>query len=119
MDVEAPVRAQRGDLIVVQHDPGYLGEGQVYVRVGIVTSVTRDGNVKRWKEAAFLDDCARELLIAGYQASYIAPKDTIDVPAALATAADHRWPGDRPGMPYGSLSEARDALRPHLFNRGA
>ena len=90
--------------------------------VGVVTSVTRDGQVRRYQRCGDLrttDHMGRpyrgeEMPRTGYQGRYIMPASEIDVAGALVTAACHVWQGHETPKAYGSLEEVRDALRPHL-----
>jgi hypothetical protein len=126
-------QAKRGDLVVVHtqssdwvnDSPGH-GHTQTSEQfaVGVVTSVTRDGLVKLWREAGQLDDQrdylgrpdrGRALPTVGFQQSLIMSAAQIDVPGALASAAVHTWDGHSTHVKaFGSLDEVRAAVRPHL-----
>jgi len=127
-------QAKRGDLVVVHtqsrdwvNDAPGRGHTQVSEQfaMGVVTSVTRDGQVKLWREAGELDgqrdhlgrpDRGRALPAVGFQKAWIMSAAQIDVPGALASAAVHTWDGHPTRVKaFGSLDEARAAVRPHLF----
>ena len=111
---------RKGDLIIVEHTTHdyVIGQGRterVEFRVGVVASATRDGVAKSWFDIGWGDE-----LLSGYaqpvrsgdRARVVSAKE-IDVPAVLAAAKEHHWPG-HPGqpMPFGSLDEVRDLARP-------
>jgi len=119
--------AKRGDLVVIHvrstsWSAKYDRTEQDEYTVGVVTSVTRDGQVKRYRRCDDLrttDYLGRpfrgeEMPRTGYQGRYIMPADQIDVAGALVTAACHVWQGHETTQAYGSLDEVREALRPHL-----
>lgn len=119
--------AKRGDLVVIHTvatswSASYERTETDHFEVGVVTSVTRDGNVKRWRrgddfqESDYLGRPNRghEMPLTGYKSRRIMPAADIDVAGALATFACHVWPGHEHTMPYGSLDEVREAMRPHL-----
>lgn len=120
-------KAKRGDLIVVHCENRYYvnGEGarvsQDY-RVGVVTSTTRDGHVRHYREATesqpmkYRDMTLWKRRPTGFKRFWIVSQDCIDVAKALETAAANPWNliSLGTGKPYGSLKEVQDALRPHL-----
>lgn len=119
--------AKRGDLVVIHtvmtsYSASYERSETDHFDVGVVTSVTRDGNVKRWRRGDDFQDSdylgrpnrGQDIPSTGYQSRRIMPAGQIDVTGALATAACHVWPGHEYTQPYGSLDEVKDALRPHL-----
>lgn len=112
--------ARRGDLVIVQHstlEATRDGRGRTVhrFRVAVVTSVTRDGQVKAFQEHS---------ASAPYQVKHeprntrlhIVSQEKIDVEAALATARANPWNtgGGHLGKPYYSLTEVRDAMKPHM-----
>jgi hypothetical protein len=112
---EAPAftAARRGDLVVVhEHVRDYvIGQGaSEYDRyeVGVVTSVTRDGLVKR-----YTGTWGSEVTIRGHVRCQLVPRAAVDVAGAFAAAKAHTWPG-HPTQPkaYESLEEVRAAVRP-------
>jgi hypothetical protein len=125
--------AKRGDLVVVHtqsndwvNDSPGAGHTQTseHFAVGVVTSVTRDGRVKLWREAGQLDnqrdhlgrpDRGQALPTVGFQQTWIMQAAQIDVPGALASAAVHTWDGHSTQVKaFASLDDVRAALRPHL-----
>ena len=119
--------AKRGDLIVIhQHhrDWSLRGETSEYdtYTVGAVTSVTRDGTVKMFKEAGHADTPGwdgkpdrGQRMPSGFERTLIMSAEVIDVTGALATAACHVWDGSETQVKaYESLDEVRAALKPHL-----
>lgn len=117
----APVKARRGDLAVlvsVRQD-FVIGQGSsvsTQVDVVQVASVTREGVVKAvrsvWRDSTPLP--LARWPHANPQVLLVS-RDRIDVEAALTAARAHAWPGhpDQP-MPFDSVEEARDLLRPFL-----
>ena len=123
-------RARRGDLVVVhQHhrDAMQHGDPREYdtFTVGVVTSVTRDGKVKMFKEAGRVDepgwqgrpDRGQALPTAGFAQALVRSAADIDVPGALATAACRTWENTCSVRPYDTLDEVRAALSPHFKGR--
>jgi hypothetical protein len=122
--------AKRGDLVVIQkHNRDYVigQETREYdtFTVGIVTSVTRDGMVKMFKEAGHVDhvdytgkpDRGQAVSTVGHVRTMIVPAADVDVAGALATAACHVWVTDAAHethvKAYESVDELRAALLPH------
>lgn len=116
------MRATRGDLVIVQqtHNDFVIGQGlttRETFEVGVVTSVTREGVVKRFR-SSWLDSEQRADLRRNAR-FLIASAAIIDVRAALETAKAHVWDAEHPyPKPYDSLAEAQAALRPHLLRAG-
>lgn len=124
------VAAKRGDLVVIQkHNRDYAvgQETREYdtFTVGVVTSITRDGMVKMFKEAGHIDhvdytgkaDRGQAVSTVGHVRTMVVPAADVDVAGALATAACHVWVTDAAHethvRAYGSVEELRDALQPH------
>lgn len=112
--------AKRGDLIVIQthHRDYVIGAGggareYDYFQVGVVTNITRNGTVKKWREAR--DSHAYELdNTVGLVAYWVQSQAEIDVVAAVETAAANPWPHNgMPGMPYGALEDVKAAMKQH------
>jgi hypothetical protein len=124
---QAANMAKRGDLVVIaQHNRDYMlrGENREYDSfiVGVVTSVTRDGQVKMFRRAGSFDQGKDwrgqpdrgEAMPARTVHSYVSSSSDIDVAGALATAGCHVWPsGHESPMPFESLAEVREWLKPH------
>ena len=122
--------AKRGDLVVIHvrstsWSARYERTEQDDYTVGIVTSVTRDGQVRRYRPAGDLQTTdylgrpyrGQDMPRTGYQGRWIMPAAHIDVTGAVVTAACHVWQGHETTQAYGSLCEVQDALRPHLRRR--
>lgn len=79
--------------------------------IGVVTSVTREGIVKRFRTAGWGTDRPGPADKQFRGKVYMAPG--IDPEAALEAAKAHTWPGhpEQP-MPFRSLEEVRAVLRP-------
>ena len=122
--------AKRGDLVVIQkhnRDHAIGQETREYdtFTVGVVTSVTRDGMVKMFKEAGHIDhvdytgkpDRGQAVSTVGHVRTMILPAADVDVAGALATAACHVWvtgtAHETHVKYYESVDELRDALQPH------
>lgn len=121
---EAPAftPAKRG-MVLVHHETqrDYVTGQPVTERetfsIGQVTSVTRDGIVKRFRGVSWGEACEWSATDQDGPAGrhfrgrvLLAPD--IDPAAAVRAAKAHHWPG-HPGqpMPFSSLREVRDALR--------
>lgn len=78
--------------------------------VGIVTSVTREGIVKRYREAGWNSEHDGPAGKHFRGNIWLAPD--LDADAAMAIAAAHTYPGHTQVMPFASLQEVREALRP-------
>ncbi|GAB3977437.1 hypothetical protein GCM10029978_067140 [Actinoallomurus acanthiterrae] len=104
--------AKRGDLIVVQTRRRAYGMASWdELGIGIVTNLTREGRIKKWRPAG--GEVPATLNSSAIHRYYVIPQDQIDVEAALQTATEHTWPGGSPGMPYESLRDVQAALLPH------
>lgn len=108
--------ARRGDLVAVVTVDRMVVIGQpattrTRVEVGTVTNITRDGAVRKYRPV--WSDHPVDLSRSRHECLYVLAADRIDVPAALDVARAHCWPGhpDQP-MPFESVDELRDALRP-------
>lgn len=120
-----PTRAKRGDLVIVAREYrdyiiGQPSREYTTCEVGTVTSITRDGVVKAFRSVHYYgqDGCEESTQLSYLPKPFealIVPAAKIDVQAALKTAYEHCWPSGHPCMPYGSLAEVREALRPHLL----
>ena len=119
--MQTPNPAKRG-MVLVHHEHsrcwvndapgrGHVAESDDFT-IGVVTSVTRDGVVKRFRSA----ECGTERPGPADKRFggkvYLAPG--VDPEGAIEAARSHTWPGhpDQP-MPFGSLEEIRAALRPY------
>lgn len=123
--------AKRGDLVVFEEshrDYVLHGENREYstFTVGVVTSVTRDGQVKMYRRAGSFDQGKDwrgqpdhgETAPSRAVRSYVMSATDVDVTGALATAACHVWITDTAhednAKPYDTLAEVKGELRPHL-----
>ena len=73
-----------------------------------VTRATRDGVAVAWEDVRGYRMGAKGRVL-------VIQSDRIDKADVLRVAREHHWPGhaDQP-MPFDSLDELRDALRPYL-----
>lgn len=114
--------ARRGDLVVVEETTvtSFIGARSVATSrytVAVVTSVTRDGAVKAFRVDRYQTENGETRQVARLAAGtrlLTFPKEKINVAAAQQTAREHTWPGGQSSMPYNTLDEVREALRPHL-----
>lgn len=116
---------RRGDLVVIaqEHSAHYTkGGARTYTtfEIGVITSVSRDGQIKAFRSAYNLNEPGggEPIIIArlaGVTSTPYFPASKIDVQSALKTAYEHRWPGGQPCRPFDSLDEVRAALRPLLL----
>jgi hypothetical protein len=108
-------KARPGDLIVVHVHPEEIKKRGGWSRfyVGVVTSITRDDVVATWRRAG--ESTPRNLDDVMVLQYWIMTQDKVDVTAALDTAASNPWPHapEHKGMPYRTMDEVREALRPH------
>ena len=119
--------AKRGDLVVVEtHHRDYVRgeEPREYDKftVGVVTSVTRDGQVKMYRRAGNFDqgkdwrgepDRGEVLRPGSFVRALVMPARMVSVSAALAVAACHVWDGPEDHTrAYEALDDVRAALRP-------
>lgn len=112
------VNAKRGDLVVVHthHNDFIIGEGlreSDHFTVGVVTSITRNGHVKAYRQVGYSDSLKLELLGRSLVQVYVIPATQIDVVGAQKTASEHTWPASPTPRHYDSLAEVKAALRPH------
>jgi hypothetical protein len=113
--------AKRGDLVVVEsvHTDYVIGKGcksHSEFTVGVVTNITRDGQIKAVRTVGYRSTVELARMV-GFRKAHMVPKKSIDVDAALGSAAEHTWtgrPGDTPKY-FDTLDAARDVLRPHLI----
>lgn len=111
MSGAAFVPAKRGDLVVVSETAADYVNGvgrteRTTARVGVVTSITREGLVK----AALLVGSDTPTVLATRHRTVVCSKNRIDVGAALEVARRHTWPQHDSPMPYSSIDEIREAL---------
>lgn len=114
------MEARKGDLVLVERTQrtyviGQPTEERTTYHFGVVHSATRDGQVKTWSSLGYGDQLVSEYgqKLSTGERTYVLPQAEIDVTAALTAAKAHHWPG-HPGqpMPFDSLEEARDTVRP-------
>jgi hypothetical protein len=107
---------RRGDGVVfVREATDYvIGQPSVTradIRVGRVTSVTREGQIKAYVDLAYTSDTAVKLANAVYRyaTAYIVPADEIDIAGVATYCAARPWSHDsrHVGMPFGSLDEVK------------
>lgn len=118
------MKARRGDLVAVvaeRHDYiiGQERKPRTTVELAVVTSVTRDGIVKLVRHAWQSDD-HKGVKLYPWESVRVVSKDTIDVAQAIEIARSHHWPTTGAGvMPFDSVDECREAIRPALRERAA
>lgn len=111
-------RARRGDAVVIQqHRVTYMisqpSQEHDDFEVGIVTGISRDGMVRKWRSAWYGADGAGVAIPERRSGLWLLPAAEFDVTAVIEAARAHCWPGhpDQP-MPFASLGEVRKAMRP-------
>ena len=115
----AKPRTRRGDLAVIERvriDHARTGRTETTeFAIMLVSNLTRDGHVKAVKDIRWGDDVHTQPIdrMLGFQRAHIVGQDEIDVPAAIATARAHTYPGSTTPRDYASLDDVREALRPH------
>lgn len=106
-----PVKAKRGDLVVVVRKTsdfvlGRDSKPRTEVTIGVATSVSRDGIVKTYR-GGIIDSGTP----VGHDQVLVVPASAIDVEAAYAAAREHSYPGHPDqAMPFESVDEARQLL---------
>lgn len=107
------VKAKRGDLVaIVSHHTAYVvgQDTREYeqTKLGIVTGITRDGIVKRYRSPfSQEDDNPREQKVDPTRERYlIAPQSDIDVSAAMAAYKERCWDGDTMIRPFETVADA-------------
>lgn len=112
--------ARKGDLVLVEdvsHDyvAGVGRSERVSYQFGVVASATRDGLVKSFRSIGWGDDLLSESaeLLRGRRCVVASRSDLTSVEGVLVSAKAHHWPG-HPGqpMPFDSVEDARDVVRP-------
>lgn len=108
--------ARRGDIVIVQTTRRaiVLGKGAMdYDRfhVGVVTNITRDGAVRKWREVGTETVHPIDRAI-GYVQHWVVSKPRVRVDDVLRAAAEHTWPGhpNQP-RPFDSPDEIKALLR--------
>lgn len=119
------VKAKRGDLAVVvsRTSSTFIGQESredVRITLGRVSSITREGLVKRYEEASFADGEAREQKVRPRDQVLIVGAASVDVEAILSEYRKHTWQatgGSDSDMvrPYSSMAEVRDVIRPWRY----
>lgn len=108
--------AKRGDLAVIEKETSYVTTDQGYHKtteyeVGIVTNITREGQVKACRFR--LSDTTTQLKdIIRVKRTLIVPQSEINVESAARAAWSNPWPSGHEGMPFDSLDAVKDVLRP-------
>lgn len=110
------VPARRGDLLIVEVQARaglrYAPRGIIQhdFLIGVVTSITRDGEVRRWRPAGRREDW-RLALEKPFEVWRV-PAADVHVDRALAAATEVSY-GRASGVRYPSIGEVMLALRPH------
>jgi hypothetical protein len=121
------MKAKRGDLVVIERKTSYVTTSQgwhedIWYEVGIVSSITRDGQVKAYRDrySQTPKDAARQVSnVLGFVRSYVMPAAEIDVEPAARAAWANEWKPGYPGKPFDSLEEAKSVLRPFVLSAAA
>lgn len=113
--------AKRGDLMILVRtsyswNTSFVRTPYESVRIGVVTSATRDGNVKAWDNPFITKSGPRSIPFrrAADDRVLLVSKDKIDVAAAMAAYRKRVYLGHNQIMDFNSLDEAREFLRPFL-----
>lgn len=85
------------------------------ITVGVVTSVTRDGRIKAYRDASHASVAPVKFEQSGnrYAASYVLPRDEVDMDGVADYCAARPWSHapEHTGMPFHSLAEVRAELK--------
>lgn len=83
------------------------------ITVGMVTSVTRDGQIKAFRHGAWGSVVKLGTSQQRHALAYVLPKDEIDVAGVLDYCANRPWSHapEHKGMPFRSLDEVKAELR--------
>jgi len=107
--------AKRGGLVITveeRSDLSLMGGRTVTAAysVGVVTSITREGVIKAWRDTWGTEQLARHNPRVTFQ---VGSKDRFDVDGAYEMAKAHTWPGRPTPKDWDSLDELKAALRPY------
>lgn len=109
---------KRGDGVVFvrtahRHVIGQPTEEYQDITVGMVTSVTRAGQIKAYRHAAWGRVVRLDTSLQRHALAYVLPKDEIDVAGVLDYCANRPWSHapEHKGMPFHSLDEVKAELR--------
>jgi len=118
------MKASRGDaivIVIVSQESNYVTGAarttSTRVELGIVTNITRDGLVKKFRAAAYQDSSPRTLdTVIGFQRTLVIPTSQISTQDVEAVARNHHFDG-HPGQakPFSSVDEAKAALKPYVI----
>jgi hypothetical protein len=108
--------ARRGNLVVlVEKVPSSAGRpaGSVEAKLARITGLTRDGEIRTYRPVAPAQDWDARVERNWQGIEAFVDASRFDPERAIEIARAHTWPGhpDSP-MPWSSLEEAREALRP-------
>lgn len=112
-----PTKPKRGDLIVLAETSrtamiGAAREPHTTVRLGVITSVSRDGIPQKWRTPSFQGAEPRDERIPRGDV-HLVTKDRVHVDAVLQGYAAHTWPDSTMVRPFDTLNEAKALLREH------
>jgi hypothetical protein len=112
------MKAKRGDAIAIVTESrdyviGRPSSTATRVEVGIVTSITRDGVVKAFRNTWSESPQPIERVV-GFKQCIVIPSDVVSPADVMTVAKAHHWPG-HPNQPkaFDSLEALREALKPY------
>lgn len=118
---EAPVKARRGDLVMVEMCPSYTTssyareERPLAYRLMVVTNLFRDGRIKMVRDARYGDGGYAQKydgLLHATGRHWLIPAVDWDTAKAQQIAAEHVYPNSTSPRDFPSLEAAREALAP-------
>jgi hypothetical protein len=114
------MKARRGDVVLIVRTTrdyiiGQAARERTDCSFALVSSITRDGMVKKVRRIAYGSDVLESAPsdLGLHDRVYVLPATDVDVTGLLAAAKAHHWP-DHPNqpMPFGGVDEARELARP-------
>lgn len=118
---EAPVKARRGDLVMVEMRPSYTTssyareEQPLAYRLMVVTNLFRDGQIKMVRDARYGEGGYAQKydgLLHATGRHWLLPAADWDTAKAQQIAAEHVYPNSTSPRDFPSLEAAREALAP-------
>jgi hypothetical protein len=109
--------ARRGQLVLVGTRYSYVGTTKQASETGElwelaeVTSITRGGEIKRYRPLSWDSKSDQRVAIEAYCLIGIVDASALDRDVAVGIAEAHTWPSGG-SRPWDSFAEAREALRP-------
>lgn len=117
----APVKARRGDLVMVEMRPSYTTssyareEQPLAYRLMVVTNLFRDGQIKMVRDARYGEGGYAQKydgLLHATGRHWLLPAADWDTDKAQRIAAEHVYPSSTTPRDFPSLEAAREALAP-------